>query len=195
MQKGKNIKVFLSSTFKDMNAERDLIMNRVAPLLQERLSSEGISVQFIDLRWGVNTQDADENERENTVLRECIAEIRESRPFFIGLLGGRYGWIPSDDSWQVMLSEMTGEESCYIREEAKEQKSVTELEILFGALMDTDSLRRSLFCFRKDDVYEQMDEATRKKYCDQDSESERKLKVLKQKIQRSCEEANGMGSL
>ena len=52
MQKGKNIKVFLSSTFKDMDAERDLIMNRVAPLLQERLSSEGISVQFIDLRWG-----------------------------------------------------------------------------------------------------------------------------------------------
>ena len=190
MQKGKNIKVFLSSTFKDMDAERDLIMNRVAPLLQERLSSESISVQFIDLRWGVNTQDTDENERENTVLRECIAEIRESRPFFIGLLGGRYGWIPSDDSWQVMLSEMTDEESCYIREEAKEQKSVTELEILFGALMDTDSLRRSLFCFRKDDVYEQMDEATRKKYCDQDSESERKLKVLKQKIQRSCEEAN-----
>ena len=30
MQKGKNIKVFLSSTFKDMDAERDLIMNRVA---------------------------------------------------------------------------------------------------------------------------------------------------------------------
>ena len=53
MQKGKNIKVFLSSTFKDMDAERDLIMNRVAPLLQERLSSEGISVQFIDLRWGL----------------------------------------------------------------------------------------------------------------------------------------------
>ena len=47
MQKGKNIKVFLSSTFKDMDAERDLIMNRVAPLLQERLSSEGISVQFM----------------------------------------------------------------------------------------------------------------------------------------------------
>ena len=78
MQNGKNIKIFLSSTFKDMDAERDLIMNRVAPMLQERLAPEGITIQFIDLRWGVNTQDADEDERENTVLRECISEYYES---------------------------------------------------------------------------------------------------------------------
>lgn len=189
-QKSKNIKVFLSSTFKDMDAERDLIMNRVAPMLQEHLAQEGMSVQFIDLRWGVNTQDADEDERENTVLRECINEIRESRPFFIGLLGGRYGWIPSDDSWQVMLGEMTKEESDFIRKESQEQKSVTELEILFGALMDADSLRRSLFCFRKADVYEQMDDIARKKFCNQETEADRKLDALKQKIVNGCKEAN-----
>ena len=28
---GKNIKIFLSSTFRDMDAERDAIMNRVYP--------------------------------------------------------------------------------------------------------------------------------------------------------------------
>ena len=189
MQNGKNIKVFLSSTFKDMDAERDLIMNRVAPMLQERLAPEGMSVQFIDLRWGVNTQDADENERENTVLRECINEIRESRPFFIGLLGGRYGWIPSDDSWQVMLDEMTVEERLFIRQESQEQKSVTELEILFGALMDAGSLRRSLFCFRKPEVYKQMDDVARTKFCNQEVEADHKLDVLKQKIVKGCEAA------
>lgn len=189
MQTGKNIKVFLSSTFKDMDAERDLIMNRVAPTLQQLLDPQGITVQFIDLRWGVNTQDADENERENMVLRECISEIRQSRPFFIGLLGDRYGWMPSEDSWQVMLSEMTEEESNFIREEAKEQKSVTELEILFGALMGTDSLRRSLFCFRRPDVYEQMNDDARKKYCNQDTEADRKLAALKQKIVDGCHNA------
>ena len=56
MQNGKNVKVFLSSTFKDMDAERDLIMNRVAPTLTQLLAPQGISVEFIDLRWGVNTQ-------------------------------------------------------------------------------------------------------------------------------------------
>lgn len=189
MQSGKNIKVFLSSTFKDMDAERDVIMNRVAPTLQQLLEPQGITVQFIDLRWGVNTQDADEDERENMVLRECISEIRQSRPFFIGLLGDRYGWMPSEDSWQVMLSEMTDEESNYIREEAKEQKSVTELEILFGALMGTDALRRSLFCFRKPDVYEQMNDDARRKFCNQDAEADRKLAALKKKIVDGCHNA------
>ena len=189
MQNGKNIKVFLSSTFKDMDAERDLIMNRVAPTLQQLLAPQGITVQFIDLRWGVNTQDADENERENIVLRECISEIRQSRPFFIGLLGDRYGWIPSDESWQVMLDEMTEEERKYICEESKEQKSVTELEMLFGALMDTDSLRRSLFCFRKPAVYDQMDDVARRKFCNQNDEADRKLSSLKQKIIEGCQNA------
>ena len=40
MQSGKNIKVFLSSTFKDMDAERDVIMNRVAPTLQQLLEPQ-----------------------------------------------------------------------------------------------------------------------------------------------------------
>ena len=44
MQNGKNIKVFLSSTFKDMDAERDLIMNRVAPTLQQLLAPQGITL-------------------------------------------------------------------------------------------------------------------------------------------------------
>ena len=39
MQSGKNIKVFLSSTFKDMDAERDVIMNRVAPTLWNHRAS------------------------------------------------------------------------------------------------------------------------------------------------------------
>ena len=42
MQSGKNIKVFLSSTFKDMDAERDVIMNRVAPTLYSLLTYAGV---------------------------------------------------------------------------------------------------------------------------------------------------------
>ena len=54
MQKGKNIKVFLSSTFKDMDAERDLIMNRVAPLLQERFLQKA-SLSSLSICDGVST--------------------------------------------------------------------------------------------------------------------------------------------
>ncbi|MDD2512453.1 MAG: DUF4062 domain-containing protein, partial [Proteiniphilum sp.] len=75
----KTIRIFLSSTFNDMHAERDLIMQSVYPALQRNLADKDITVQFIDLRWGVNTQDVEETERENVVLRECIEEIRHSR--------------------------------------------------------------------------------------------------------------------
>ena len=81
---GKNIKIFLSSTFRDMDAERDAIMNRVYPAVAQQLAPYNIHVDFIDLRWGVSTSDVDEAERENHVLRECIDGIQSSRPFFIG---------------------------------------------------------------------------------------------------------------
>ena len=54
--KTKYIKIFLSSTFRDMDAERDAIMNRVRPTVAQQLKPHGINVDFIDLRWGVNTQ-------------------------------------------------------------------------------------------------------------------------------------------
>jgi len=181
----KRIKIFVSSTFNDMHAERDIIMHRVQPEVTRILDAKNICVQFIDLRWGVNTQDVEENERENVVLRECISEIQSSRPFFIGLLGRRYGWIPPSDRWEQVLTNMTDEESEYIRSQSSTPKSVTELEILFGALMNHNYLRRSLFCFRSDKVYELMDETARSRYIDSNEEAYNKTIELKQKI-RNC---------
>ena len=53
---GKNIKIFLSSTFRDMDAERDAIMNRVYPAVAQQLAPHNIHFDFIDLRWGVRTK-------------------------------------------------------------------------------------------------------------------------------------------
>ena len=46
----------------------------------------------VDLRWGVT----DEQKAEGAVLPICLAEIELSRPYFIGLLGERYGWVPDE---------------------------------------------------------------------------------------------------
>lgn len=178
----RQIKIFLSSTFNDMHAERDLIMHKVYPAVSQELAAKNIKVQFVDLRWGVNTQDVEENERENVVLRECISEIRTSRPFFIGLLGDRYGWTPPKESWENVLQGMTAEEKEFILGESDDQKSVTELEILFGALLHNNFLRRSLFCFRTDDVYAAMDDRAKRVYCDSDELNRMRLSSLKQKI-------------
>jgi hypothetical protein len=48
----------------------------------------GVAWSEVDLRWGVT----DEQKAEGAVLPICLAEIDRSRPYFLGLLGQRYGW-------------------------------------------------------------------------------------------------------
>ena len=44
----------------------------------------------IDLRWGVTKEQAD----NGAAIDICLHEIDGSRPFFVCILGGRYGWVP-----------------------------------------------------------------------------------------------------
>lgn len=46
------IRVFLSSTFRDMQHERDHLVNDVFPVIQRHCAALGISFEVIDLRWG-----------------------------------------------------------------------------------------------------------------------------------------------
>ena len=48
--KWRDIKVFISSTFRDMHAERDWLVKRVFPGLRERLVPYRINLIDIDLR-------------------------------------------------------------------------------------------------------------------------------------------------
>ena len=84
------VRVFVSSTFRDMGAERDELVKRVFPQLRKMCESRGVTWGEVDLRWGLT----DEQKAEGKVLPMCLAEIRGCRPFFLGLLGERYGWVP-----------------------------------------------------------------------------------------------------
>lgn len=52
----RTVRVFLSSTFKDMNAERDWLTRFVFPRLREELARLRIDLVDIDLRWGVTSE-------------------------------------------------------------------------------------------------------------------------------------------
>ena len=130
------IRVFVSSTFRDMQAEREELVKRVFPQLRKLCEERGVTWGEVDLRWGVT----DEQKSEGQVLPICLAEIRRCRPYFIGLLGERYGWVPDefppalldDEGW---LGERRG-------------RSVTELEILQGVLNDSAMAEHAFFYFR-----------------------------------------------
>lgn len=181
----KKIQIFVSSTFKDMDAERDVLKFHVQRMLNERYKSHRIEFQFIDLRIGINTEGVTEEEAENRVLDVCLANIESSRPFFIGLIGHRYGWIPSAERWERVANRLSAERRALLV--GGENKSVTELEILYGAIGGNgENLRHSLFFFRNKDSYEHMPEALRTVYDDScpggNPASTARLAALKQRI-------------
>lgn len=92
-QQTKVFRVFVSSTFRDMHAERDYLNRFVFPELRSRCQKRGAEFLGLDLRWGVTEEEV---QREGA-LKICLDEIERCRPFFVCLLGDRYGWVPPPD--------------------------------------------------------------------------------------------------
>jgi len=152
--------VFVSSTFRDMQTERDHLARFVFPALEERLKERFHHLEPIDLRWGVETgAAADQEQKEFLVLKVCLGEIERSRPFLVALLGDRYGWVPPESRMRAAAQE-AGYEGALVG------KSVTALEIEFGVLANADQCRRSRFYFRDPLPYTQMDAQTAAQFSD-----------------------------
>ena len=71
------------------------------------------------------------------MLPLCLAEIDRSRPYLIGMLGQRHGWVP--DQIAADLVEQIG----WLP--ASAGKSVTELEIIHGVLHDPGAAQHAYF--------------------------------------------------
>ena len=169
----REIRVFLSSTFRDFMAERDRLVKQVFPELRRKARERGVEVVEVDLRWGIT----EEESRQGKVLPICLAEIRRCRPYFIGMLGDRYGWVPpNDDDNRAVLAE-----EAWV-EEHLGQRSVTEMEILHGVLREPEMAGRAFFYFR-DPVWSRR-QTEPGFVCDNEEEKE-KLADLKQRIRSS----------
>lgn len=190
----KVVSIFVSSTFVDMEAERDYLQRIVIPELNEYFALQRVQLNIIDLRWGVKTNDLNVlEEREKLVLKVCLNEIKRSRPFFIAMLGDRYGWIPSVDRFYSICDALPEKERKLLA--YGENKSVTELEIFFGAIKAEIPVSHCLFYYRSEASYQGMDIETASKYRDtfsslSDEEKEkriRQLAELKTNIRRFCD--------
>ncbi|HCU37062.1 MAG TPA: hypothetical protein DGT21_16955, partial [Armatimonadetes bacterium] len=121
--------------------------------------------------------------KELVVLKVCLDEIERSRPFLIGLIGDRYGWVPDPERMQSAVDEKGFETDV-------QEKSVTALEIEFGVLDSPDQRRRSHFFFRDPLPYQQMSPELAAQYSDAHSpdpgtrkHAEEHLQPLKQRIE------------
>lgn len=86
------IRVFASSTFRDIQAERDEQVKRIFPQLRKTCEARSVRWGEVDLCWGIT----DEQNAEGEVLPICIEEIRRWCPYFIGLLEERNGWAADE---------------------------------------------------------------------------------------------------
>jgi len=170
----RTIRVFVSSTFRDMVEERDELMTRTWPELRRFCRERQVEMVEVDLRWGI----AEEQSSRKETLKLCLDEIRSCRPFFVGLLGERYGWTPGADALTADLQE----EQPWLRNLSG--KSVTELEILHGVLNNPEMAGRSLFYFR-DPAYARARGAD---FLSENPEAADKQTALKTRILRICAE-------
>ena len=93
----REIRVFISSTFTDMQEERDALIKEFNHLKLEA-SKRGVSIVVVDLRWGITEAES----AQGRVIDICLKEINKSKPFFIGIIGDHYGSVPP-----IILSENT----------------------------------------------------------------------------------------
>lgn len=51
------------------------------------------------LRWGITEQES----QQGKTIGICLDEIERCWPYFIGLLGDRYGWVPEHGDYRPEL--------------------------------------------------------------------------------------------
>ena len=105
----REVRIFLSSTFSDMDAEQSALVKLFNKLKLEA-NQRNVSLSLLDLRWGVT----DGESCTGKVLSVCLNEIENSHPFFIGLLGSRYGYSPKESELSVWNGQLPQDVLDYI---------------------------------------------------------------------------------
>jgi len=167
------VRIFISSTFRDMHAERDYLVKVVFPELRERCAKRKLHLIDIDLRWGITEEEAEQGK----VLELILDEVEKSRPFFIGILGERYGSIPDNIPDDTVFAHPWLENY--------PEHSFTALEIVHGVLNNPELATRSFFYFRDPQFISKVPEDLRDDFIAENSESANKLANLKDEIRSS----------
>ncbi len=178
----REIRVFLSSTFRDFMAERELLAKRVFPALNRRARERGVELVEVDLRWGVTQTQAEVGH----ALEICLKEIERCRPYFIGMLGDSYGSLTPPQRQLLQGSPQLLEERQWLDGRIGEA-SYTELEIEHGLhlLRNPAMAGRAFFYFRDPAWSNPKADAGEAGWRSDDPQSRQKLEQLRDRIRSS----------
>lgn len=122
-----------------MVPDRSHLLKRVFPKLRAMAKERDVMLTELDLRWGVTTEEG----QTGRTLEICLSEVENCTPFFIGLIGNRYGMCPKEeDTW---ISPANKGHFNWVYDDMKDGRSVTEMEMQYGALRRTDPVNAYFF--------------------------------------------------
>lgn len=175
----KPVRPFVSSTFTDFEQEREHLVKYVFPQLNSLCHQRGTYFAPVDLRWGIS----EDQSHAADVVSLCLDYIKHCHPFFICLLGERYGTYRSIDQPPLPSEVDPGEKYSdfdwlgknflvaaakghdWILQKAYQNCSITELEIIEAAFRNDNQFCR--FYIRDvrhiEDKYRDLPQEERKK--------------------------------
>ncbi|XP_033636001.1 telomerase protein component 1-like isoform X1 [Asterias rubens] len=164
----KTVRIFVSSTFKDFHAEREVLIKEVFPDLRAWCEKRRLYLVDVDLRWGVPKDTTSED-----TLRLCLGEIDRCysdniMPFFLNMTSERCGWVPGS----MEVPENLHQEYRWIN-----GLSVTEMEIMHGSYRKDNY--NSIFAIRDASFLDSVPVKYHNDFVDSNPVAPHKLKMLK----------------
>ncbi|CAG2252128.1 NPHP3 [Mytilus edulis] len=146
--KKREIRVFVSSTFRDFTMEREAIIKKAFRDINRLCVDRGVFFTYVDLRWGITT----EQTNDGKTIAICLQEIDRCRPYFICLMGDRFGWSQREDKKDETLNmtyDYAIENNPNLKwiDDYRYNTSVTQLEIFHGVLNDPDDVKDKCFFY------------------------------------------------
>ena len=161
------LRVFISSTFRDLAEEREHLIRRIFPELRALCRRRGITFTEVDLRWGLT----EEEQVLGQIIRTCLEEIDRCRPYFIGITGDRYGYVP--DILEIHKDPELLARYPWIEDAVLEEASIIDMEFRHAALNDPTTAGSARFYFRRHRREFEQEEETGE---------ERRIEELKQRV-------------
>ncbi|XP_038072011.1 uncharacterized protein LOC119740704 [Patiria miniata] len=185
-RKKREIRIFVSSTFRDFKEEREVLIKKAFRELNRICLDRGVFFTYVDLRWGITENQTTDGE----TISICLREIEKCRPYFICLMGDRYGWSQTQKKPDKLLNKSFN----YAIENFKPlewidkyryETSVTKLEIMHGALNDAEANQGRTFFYLREPRIKREDLLP-----PDDEEEEEKEKEKEGKIEDGKQENN-----
>ncbi|VDI38996.1 Hypothetical predicted protein [Mytilus galloprovincialis] len=154
--KKREIRVFVSSTFRDFTLEREAISKKAFREINRLCVDRGVFFTYVDLRWGITTEQTNDGKTIAICLQEasinCCCMIDRCRPYFICLMGDRFGWSQREDKKDETLNmtfnyAIENNPNLKWIDNYRYNTSVTQLEIFHGVLNDPDDVKDKCFFY------------------------------------------------